>query len=335
MSSKEAIISDLHFGCHSNSEVWHQIMIDFGIWFKQELTSREIKKFTIMGDFFDNRNEIGVQTLSIAGKFMDMFDDFEICIISGNHDMFYKNRTDVNSISIFTGRKNVTVVSDITTKMLGNLKATYIPWGCDVTAVENSDIIFGHLEINGFYMIPGKTAEGKIDPKTLLSKSDLIFSGHFHLRDERAFPKGKIIYTGSPYQLNWGEMSNIPGFYILNYDDKSYSFVENSTSPRHIKISATDIDPDKIKNNIISVDVSGLEAEEQKRIRNSIFSASPLETRFLVSPKTFSTENIESTYDDNIELIDIMFKFTDELAIGALSVPVKDKLKQLYQKYSI
>ena len=336
MIRKCAIFTDPHCGSHGNSETWHKIFLDFGGWMVNDLKRKGINTIIMMGDFFDNRNEIGVQSLSVAGKFMDLLSEFQVVIIAGNHDMFYKSRNDVNSVSIFSGRNNVRVITDICKDTLGDLDVTYLPWGSDLSKLEKSDAIFGHLELNGFYMMPGKVAEGKVDPKLLLSKSDLIFSGHFHLRDERTYSNGKIIYIGSPYQLNWGEISNTPGYYIFDCTDKSYSFVENTISPRHIKMASDKLDINLINSNFVTIEMVGTDDEEEnKQIRNTVFAATPLETRFSLESDDITTENITVQYSEGIELEDIIVKFVDDLKLGAQSDSVKDKLKQLYKKHYV
>lgn len=335
MTTKIAIFSDPHIGCHSNSEVWHSTAIQFAKFMKRKLKKEGIERILMTGDFFDNRNEIGVQTLHVAGQFMDILEDFEITLIAGNHDMFYKHRNDVNSISIFDGRSNVTVITDTKEDMLDKLNVAYVPWGCSIDKIDNCDIMFGHFEINGFYMMVGKASDGKTHPKTLLDKTDLVFSGHFHLKDERKFKNGTIVYVGSPYQITWGEMTNIPGFYVLDTDDKTYKFIENTISPRHKKINPDKIFKKDIKNNIISVDFGDMVEEDREKIRNTIFSMNPQESRFTGNVQSIDAEdskNIE--YDTDTNLITIMLDFAEELGIDHHLNEVKEKLKELFEKHS-
>lgn len=330
--SKEALISDPHLGCHCNSEVWHKTVMDYGVWLKKELEHQQIENLTIAGDFFDNRNEIGVQTLHIAGKFLDLFCDFNITIIAGNHDMFYKDRNDVNSISIFSGRKNIRVISNTISEMKCGKRVTYAPWGCNISEIQNSDIIIGHLEINGFYMVPGKVADEKTNPKDLLEKAPLVFSGHFHLRDERKFSNGTIIYVGSPYQLNWGESSNIPGYYIIDFSKSTYEFFENTVSPKHIKLTENLISEDIIRNNIVSYVLTNNNDEEEQKIKTKILSFNPIETKFICQSET-NVENVHLQYEENSNLLNMMLDFIDQLSLNELSTPVKEKITEVYKKY--
>lgn len=332
--SNVAIISDLHLGCHGDSENWHNITLKWGMWLKEELEQANITNIIICGDFFDNRNEIGVKTISVASELMDMFNDFEVTMIAGNHDLFYRNRTDINSISIFDGRENVDVISEMTLEKIGNKTVTYIPWGSDISKAPKSDIIFGHLEINGFKMMPGRVAEGVTAPKALTSKASLIFSGHFHLRDERKYKNAEIIYVGSPYQINWGESTNIPGYYILDVDTMDYSFVENVISPRHIKMSSNNLQLEDISDNIIKIEIdSNTEEDVMETLKGQVFSNSPLEVQFNVLRDELAVDG-DIKYSGSVDISEVMMDFVDELNVEDYKDDVKDKLVELYNKYT-
>lgn len=329
---KSAVISDIHLGCHCNSDNWHTITLDWAKWLKKELIEKDVERIIICGDFFDNRTEIGVKTIAVASEMMDIFSDFEVIMLTGNHDQFYKNRTDVHSISIFEGRKNVTVIDRMRTVELGGKKVTFIPWGEDLSNCPKSDVIFGHLEINGFKMSVGRPAEGKIDVKSIIPKAKLIFSGHFHLRDEREYKNSKIIYVGSPYQINWGEAGNMPGYYIVDFENMKYEFFENTKSPRHIKMTSEKLKLDDVSGNIILVEIDPtLEDCVIENIKNQVYQNNPLEVKFNILREERKSGDI--VFSGNVDVFDIMMKFVDEMNIEQFAEGVKEKLKELYQKY--
>lgn len=333
LMSKVCTISDLHLGCHCDSEHWHNIILDWGKWLRNQLVDQGIDKIVMCGDFFDNRNEIGVKTISVAGQLMDLWNDFEIVMITGNHDLFYKNRNDVSSVSIFDGRKNVTIINETSTEDYGDKTVTYIPWGQDLANVNKCDIIFGHLEINGFKMMPGKLAEGKTAPRSLTSKAKLTFSGHFHLREERQYLNAKIIYIGSPYQINWGEASNMPGYYIVNIDNMSYEFFENTVSPKHIKMTSSKLKLDKIKGNIVAVEVDpSLEDSEIEAIKTKVYDKDPLEVKWNILRANHEVGDVK--YTSNVDIPQVMNTFIDEMNLEEFSEDIKDKLEEMYKKFS-
>ena len=334
MSTNYCLVSDIHIGCHGDCENWHKVAMDWAFWLKTELNAKGVNDIIICGDFFHNRSEIGVKSLAIASSIMDIWKDFDIHMITGNHDLFYKNRTDVSSVSIFEGRKNIKIMSEMTTKEMSGKTVTFIPWGQDITKCPKSDVIFGHLEINGFRMSPGKVAEGRLTPKQLTSKSKLTFSGHFHLRDERDYKTSKIIYIGSPFQQNWGERSNIPGYYILDMKTLDYEFYENTISPKHVKLTVDTVTEADIKGNIVSIDFdSALGEEEIEKIKATIYKATPIEVDFKTSREEYESDG-ELQYDGNVNIIEVINEYVDGLKVDKHADAVKDKLKELFSKYS-
>ena len=71
---------------------------------------KNIKDLIFCGDWHHNRSEISVNTLQVSADILDILCDFNIIAITGNHDIYYKHRTDVNSLSIFKKRQNVTIL---------------------------------------------------------------------------------------------------------------------------------------------------------------------------------------------------------------------------------
>ena len=105
-------ISDIHIGVHQNSQMWLDICSDWGDWLIKELKKKKIKDIVIAGDLFHYRDEIAVNTIHHVSDFLKKFDKFNIIMLVGNHDAFYKDRSDVNSMSILSGWKNIAVVQD-------------------------------------------------------------------------------------------------------------------------------------------------------------------------------------------------------------------------------
>ena len=251
-NSKVGIISDIHFGLHSNSDMWHNIILEYGVWLKKELDAKGIKDLLVLGDIFHDREEIGVKTLFTTEQFFKIFSDpinpYNILMLTGNHDSYFRDNCDINSVSIFKGWNNITVIDKATSMKYGgndyvpDRKLTFCPWGCNYEELPNDiDILLGHVEINSFKKNVLKLCEDGIDSEVLLDKADLILSGHFHLRDERNYPNNKrIIYVGCPYPQNWNDFNDVKGYYILDIPELGLEFTENSVSPRYYKISLSD-----------------------------------------------------------------------------------------------
>ena len=259
-----AIFSDLHLGVHTNSSEWHNYAVEWANRFKDECKRNNIKDIIFCGDWHHNRSEISVNTLQVSADILDILSEFNVIAITGNHDLYYKHRTDVNSLSIFKKRKNVTILNTPETMEVFDRTITFCPWNTNVKDIPKSDVIFGHFEIETFKMNTYKVCEEGVKVKDLLSKSSLIISGHFHTRHNKKFSKGTILYTGNPFQMDFGDTNNQKGYYILDFDTLEYEFTPNNISPRYNKISLSDlveegnITPNiinKICNNIIKLKV--------------------------------------------------------------------------------
>lgn len=238
---KVCVISDLHLGVHTNSAVWHEIAINWANWLAKELSRKNIKDIIFCGDWHHNRSEISVNTLQVSADILDILKDFNIIAITGNHDLYYKHRTDVNSLSIYKGRKNITIFDNPYTLEVFDRTITLCPWNTNPADIPNSDIIFGHFEIETFKMNSYKVCEEGIKIKDLLQKASIIISGHFHTRHEKTFGSGTILYCGNPFQMDFGDLDNTKGYYILDLDTLEYEFNENVISPQYKKIHLSEL----------------------------------------------------------------------------------------------
>lgn len=237
-----AVVTDLHIGIHQNHQLWHSIVIKFAHWFKKQIDAKGIKDIIICGDINDNRNEIDVTSMHVLTEVFSIWKDYNIIILVGNHDAYYRDRSDVNSLSILSGWPNITIVDSIKEIKAFDKHITFVPWGVEYNDIPESDIIFGHLEINGFSMTRMNACIKGIETKNILDKAPLVVSGHFHLRDNRKYKSGRVLYVGSPYEQNWGDCGTDPrGFYFIDLKTNKCDFVENTVSPRHKKIRLSEI----------------------------------------------------------------------------------------------
>jgi DNA repair exonuclease SbcCD nuclease subunit len=252
-------VSDIHIGVHQNSAMWHDIALDWAKWLRDELTEHGISDIIIPGDLFHYRDEIAVNTIQVVTNVLKLWKDFNILLLVGNHDAFYKDKSDVNSLSILSGWSNITVIEQPTLVEYKNRKFMICPWGTTTNQIEECDIIFGHFEIKSFKFNQHKVCEEGINAESLLSKAPIVITGHFHLREERKYPKGTILYVGNPYQMDFGDVYSTKGYYILDLLTGSHDFYENTLSPTHQKIKLSKL-----------IEHEGFTPEIRKVFRNNI-----------------------------------------------------------------
>lgn len=327
-SNKIGCFTDIHIGLYQDNPKWHQISLDFAAWASQKFLQNGINDIVILGDIFHNRLEISVNTLSIAKKFFDYFKDFNIYILAGNHDSFYKENSKVNSISIFDGWNNIKIVDDEPLQLkIFDKDALLVPWGTEFDKITKCDLIFGHFEIVSFYMNTYKVCEHGFSSENLFEKANIIFSGHFHKKDHRKYKNGEIIYLGSPYQQNYGDASDERGIYIYEVDKNLLNFIKNDISPQHVKLSLKkildkEIDlnflKENVPNNHVNLIVDANMAEEKVTMLSAkIQNLNPLTFRIDFGDTSLSLNaNSNGEIDENVNLIENIEKYVESLDIN-------------------
>jgi len=256
-SNKIGIFSDIHIGLGQDSSIWHETVLNFGKWASEKFNSLGITEIAIPGDIFHNRSEISVKTLDVCKQFFDYFKEFELIISVGNHDVFKKNASDIHSLKLLSEWKNITII-DVNPEIYktpSDKTVSFIPWATDLENFPKTDICFGHLDIQSFYMNGLKLCDHGFESKNLFEKSKYIISGHFHKKDFREYTDGNILYLGSPFQHNFGDINDERGIYVFDLDKKHFEFIQNTLSPIHKKIKVSDLMDKKIKSDDLKKDV--------------------------------------------------------------------------------
>jgi len=233
------LLSDLHIGVRANSLEWLQnikiFFKDFYIPYIKE-NVKENDHLFILGDIFDNRQLLDIYMMNTAiDIIIELAEILPICILTGNHDIYKKYDTDINSIAALRFIPNVFVFQKPTIVTNGNSKILILPWIGNKEDEENYihtnnniDYVFAHIDINGFKYDNGR--EIKTSGANLFKfKKNIkkLFSGHIHKRQEI----GNFIYIGSPYHTKRSDIGNSKGLYLFNPETDSFSFILNDFSP--------------------------------------------------------------------------------------------------------
>ncbi len=283
MDNRYAIFSDLHLGVHQNSALWHKIADDWSDWFVSELKQKNINKIIFLGDYFHSRSEISVNTLHVASNITDKFKDFEMKMLVGNHCSFFKDKAEIHSLSVFKGYSNIEIVDKPKMFKIGDKNVFFCPWGTEYKDMEKCDVLMGHFEIQSFKMNTYKLCEHGFTSQMLSKKAPLIFSGHFHLREERKYDKYTINYVGNPFEMDFGDTESSKGYYIIDFDSLKYNFFENTISPKHKKIKLSEYESKKhnIGKNIVKIIVDQIVDNDDLEVKTlSIQKMEPLSLSF-------------------------------------------------------
>ena len=341
---KVCCIADIHIGVHQNSQMWLDICERWADWLVSELKEQHIKDIIICGDLFHYRDEIAVNTIHHVTNFLHKLKDFNIIMLVGNHDAFYKDRSDVNSMSILSGWENIAVIDrKVFTMQHGDSTLSFVPWGAEPEEVPECDIIFGHFEIENFNLNKHFVCKNGIKSKDLLSRSDLVITGHFHTRATREYKNGTIMYLGNPFQMDFGDAGQTKGYYTLDISTQEHIFHENKKSPTHEKISLSglvehgSIDKhiqQQIANNIVRFVVDkNIAPDEIEQLLRLLSSYKPLTltTDYNINFDRFGLEG-----QDDADLSGVSIESAIEEFVNLLDIENKDKVieytKELYNK---
>ena len=155
----------------------------------------------------------------------------------------------------------------------------FVPWNNELPDGK-FDYIFGHFEIQSFKMNNFKVCDKGLQVMDFLAtKTDRVFSGHFHRRDEKKFNDGTINYVGNTFPMDFADAENPKGYYVLELTDGSIEFFENPVSPRFKKLSLSQIkkyDTSGFEGNIVKLIVD-MEFDDNKldKIKAYIWKFSP------------------------------------------------------------
>jgi DNA repair exonuclease SbcCD nuclease subunit len=303
---KSLIIGDLHIGNNKNNPVFHKIVIDFAKWIKQQAEERGITHIIQCGDVFHDRVSVNLTSIECAYQFFNILKEFDMDIITGNHDCFYLENSTVHSLFLFKQWPNVTVHDS------GSIKddVFYAPWGTTLEEFQPAKILIGHLELNGYEMSKNKICTKGINAADIVEKYSLVLSGHFHKPQGRKYGNKILLYTGSGYQLNWGEAEEDKYLYVLDHDTLKMEKIKNTVSPRFEYIKSEE-DYSKIKNNFVSISVHG--GEDREKMLSLLSSFDPIRIDTKLVDKISEAQKDLSTYKTAINIDELIKEYINDI----------------------
>ena len=236
---KIALITDQHFGARNDSihflDFYEKFYKDT---FFPTLDSSGIDTVLILGDTFDRRKYVNFYSLKRTKEMF--FDELarrgsRVFMLAGNHDTYFKNTNEVNSVDLLLKEyDNVSVIDFPETIHISHgavgTDICMIPWICPenynqcLAEIENTsaDLCMGHFEIAGFAMHRGMPSHEGLN-RDIFRRFDRVFSGHYHHRST----SDNITYLGNPYELTWQDYNDPRGFHIFDLDDYTLEFIPN------------------------------------------------------------------------------------------------------------
>jgi DNA repair exonuclease SbcCD nuclease subunit len=256
---KIAFLNDTHSGIRNSSDVFadYQELFYKDVFFPY-CKEHGIKQIVHLGDYYDNRKTISVKSMYRNRKmFLEPMRELGIKmdIIPGNHDTFFKNTNDLNSLKELLGffMNEIHIVMKPTVMEYGSLKFALLPWintenyDESMNFVQNcrADILGAHLELTGFDLMRGVKNTHGMDHK-LFSRFEMVLSGHFHTKSSQ----DNVHYLGSQMEFFWSDASDPKYFHVLDTETRELTAVRNP----HTIFEKIIYDDSKMDYNSIDVD---------------------------------------------------------------------------------
>ena len=345
---KICILGDTHFGARGDSLDFHKYFQKFydEVFFPY-LKANDINTIFQMGDLFDRRKYINFNTLHLCREYF--FDRCQILGIKvhtllGNHDIAFKNTLEVNSTGLLLNEyENVHYYDSFETTEFDGILIDVVPWICDDNEDEifqqmkqsKAQICFGHFEIAGFEMDRGNVCDHGLDKK-LLSKYDMVLSGHFHHKSA----DGNITYVGTPYEMTWSDYSDPKGFHIFDTDTRGLEFIQNPFTMFNKIIyddSVTDFehwksyDYNEKQNTYVKVVVLNKQNPFLfDHVIDSLYKAGISDLSIVEDFNDLIVENDEEIINQAEDTITILSKYIDNLELDVQPEKLKTLMRELY-----
>ena len=345
---KIALITDTHWGVRNDHLAFmenNNLFLD-NVFFPL-LVKHNIGTIVHLGDLVDRRKYININTANrLRVDFLDKMIGYDVHIIAGNHDTYFKNTNEINSIRELVDEKYDFKIYDRYAEEVSfdGTPILFIPWICDDNRQRTVEIIngtkstiaMGHLEIQGFEMYKGSIVSHG-DDASLFDRFDMVMSGHYHHRSTN----GHIFYLGSHAEFTWSDYDDPRGFHIFDTETRELTFIENPYkmfkkiwyNDTDNKFINSDIDYKQYKNSLVKVIVTNKSQPLwfDKFIEN-LESENPIDLQIVEDHLNLNLEDDSDIINEAESTLDIFKKYVQTIDHKNLD---KEKLeKKIVELYN-
>ncbi len=320
---KVAVLNDTHCGIRNSSEIFLNNAADFynDIFFPY-CKEHDIQQIVHLGDYYDHRKFVNFKALNHNRKvFLDPMRKLgmRMDIIPGNHDTYYKNTNDLNSLKELLGyyMNEVHIIMEPKVMEYGSLKMAMVPWinqenyESTMKFIEEckADWLGAHLDLAGFEMMRGIKNVHGMDHK-LFKKFELVLTGHFHVGSKQ----DNIWYLGSQMEFFWSDANDPKYFHVIDTETREIERIKNPYTLFHKivyndeKMDYNTYDVSQLKKQFVKVVVvNKKDTFSFDRFIDRIQSVDIHELKIAENFNEFIGENVEDEaieFDDTPTLVD-------------------------------
>ncbi len=338
---KIGIYTDSHYGAKKGSKHLHDY---FELFYKNvffpALEEHGVETVIHMGDAFDSRKSIDYQSLEWTKRVvLDPLLKYDVHMLVGNHDAYYKNTNSVNSPSLLLQNySNIKTYSDPEVIKIGNLNVLLIPWICadneekTLRLIKKSGckVAMGHLELNGFQAYRGHTMDDGMD-SIMFDDFTKVFSGHYHTRSNN----GTVFYLGNPYEIFWNDVNDTRGFHIFDTETLEHTPVNNPYKMYYVIYYDDDnyqtFDTREYENKIVKVIVrKKSNTKKFEKFIDKLYTSNISELKIVENLQIEENEEFEA-YESE-DTLSILNRYVEESEISLDKSIVQKMLHEIYRE---
>ncbi len=336
-----ALLTDTHYGFKKNSKIFRDYFESFykDVFFPT-LEKEGITTVIHMGDAFDSRKSIDFQSLDWTKRVvLDPLSKYEVHLITGNHDVFFRNTNSINSPELLLQNyNNIKVYSKPTEIEIGNFKILLLPWICSeneeismkMIQKTKAKIAMGHLELQGFKVNSQITTDYGLVPN-IFDKFHKVFSGHYHTRSNNE----KVFYVGNPYEMFWSDVNDKRGFTIFDTETLEHISVDN---PNRMFYNVYYEDSDyqllntkEYENKIVKVIVrKKTDSKKFEKFIDKLHSSNVAELKIVENFAIIESETFDAV--ENEDTLSILNRYIEEAEINLDKTIVQKMMQEIYQE---
>jgi DNA repair exonuclease SbcCD nuclease subunit len=305
-----------------------------------------------LGDIVDRRKYISyVTSHSLRNSFLLPLEQrkIETHIISGNHDITFKNTSAINALDELIANRYSHIHTYTSPKeiIVDDLEILLLPWINEKNREESelvikgtkAQVVMSHLELLGFEMFRG-TVSTHGDDKKLYDKFDLVFSGHFHHKSSI----GNVHYLGAFSEFTWSDYNDPRGFHVFDTETREFEFFRN---PHQIfkLIGYDDVKDGDIIKTITETDYSSYNGSYVKVVCanrtnpyafdlliDKLYKENPADI-VVIEDDTLFTEVDEKAEIDQAESTEVILdKYVQGLSLSVSNDKMQRYLKEIYNE---
>lgn len=320
---KAVVFGDIHFGYKNDSRQFNIDCENFISWMIQVGQEWGADTCIFLGDWHHNRARINASTLLYSiSNFERLSAAFpQTYLITGNHDLYYRDKREVNSIEFGGLIDNIEIINEPTN--VGGCSLVPFLVGDEWKKVQSMSgkYCFGHFELPKFKMnaMVEMPDHGEISLDDL-GGFEMVFSGHFHKRQVQK----NVIYIGNCFPHNFADVDDDERGCMLLEWDKKPEFRAWSGAPKYRKTLLSTLleNPESVmdENTYLRAEIDVfLNFEEASYVKDVLIETfNPRELQLLPQKK------LESDVDEFND--DINFESVDSVVLSHLSNIVSDNI---------